>query len=102
LHRHFRIHTGEKKHKCLICGKLFSRSDHLKKHTLSHHQQLFGMAGSDSEVLNIGPQESLSNQSEDMSGDDSLGAFGLESELDPTQLLEMGSYQDDEGLFSNI
>lgn len=76
----------------------------MKKHTLSHHQQLFGgMPGSDSEVLNIvGPQESLSNQSEDMSGDDSLGAFGLETELDPTQLLEMGSYQDDEGLFSNI
>jgi len=97
LHRHFRIHTGEKKHKCFVCGKSFSRSDHLKKHTLSHHQHL----------LSIGqPQDdTINNQSEDMSGDDSLGEFGLEAELDPTQLLEVGPYQDDtepDGVFPSI
>ena len=37
LHRHFRIHTGEKKHKCDLCLRTFSRSDHLKKHMSSHH-----------------------------------------------------------------
>jgi len=36
LHRHYRIHTGEKNHKCSVCQKCFSRSDHLKKHLLSH------------------------------------------------------------------
>ncbi|KAL9698283.1 hypothetical protein quinque_001724 [Culex quinquefasciatus] len=33
---HIVIHTGEKKHVCIECGKGFYRKDHLRKHTRSH------------------------------------------------------------------
>ncbi|VDM53838.1 unnamed protein product [Angiostrongylus costaricensis] len=37
LQRHLRAHTGERRHSCSLCGRCFSRSDHLKQHRLSQH-----------------------------------------------------------------
>lgn len=36
MERHLKIHTGDKPHKCEICGKCFSRKDKLKTHTRCH------------------------------------------------------------------
>ena len=53
--------------RCEQCGKSFSRSDHLKKHTLSHHNNTIQGGGPGGEA----------------------GYENMETDFDPTQMLEV-------------
>ena len=43
MYRHNRTHTGEKRFKCSVCLKAFSRSDNFKKHKRSHVEGTFSI-----------------------------------------------------------
>ncbi|CAL8123423.1 unnamed protein product [Orchesella dallaii] len=38
LNRHLVVHSGEKKHICVVCKKRFLRKQYLKTHVLRHHE----------------------------------------------------------------
>ena len=39
INRHIGLHTGTNKVTCKVCGKVFSRSDSLRRHMMTHIQR---------------------------------------------------------------